>query len=50
LPIRVYILINNAGINGILFDGNTPIMHKAASTGIDVFKEVYEVNVFGVIS
>ncbi|MGX5854315.1 SDR family NAD(P)-dependent oxidoreductase [Dyadobacter jiangsuensis] len=43
------ILINNAGINGIVFDGNTPIMHKAVSTGIDVFKEVYDVNVFGVI-
>lgn len=43
------ILINNAGINGITFNGDTPIMHTAAGTGIDVFKEVYEVNVFGVI-
>ena len=43
------ILINNAGINGIVFEGDTPIMHKAISTGIDVFKEVYDINVFGVI-
>lgn len=37
-------LINNAGINGIEFNGNTPIMHSALETGIDKFKEVYEVN------
>ncbi|WP_312900133.1 SDR family NAD(P)-dependent oxidoreductase [Chryseobacterium taichungense] len=43
------ILINNAGINGIEFTGNTPIMHSALRTDIDKFKEVYEVNVFGVI-
>ena len=42
-------LINNAGINGIKFDGNTPIMHTATGTGVDVFKQVYEVNVYGVI-
>ncbi|UMQ42197.1 SDR family NAD(P)-dependent oxidoreductase [Chryseobacterium sp. Y16C] len=43
------ILINNAGINGIEFNGNTPVMHSAIRTGVDKFKEVYEVNVFGVI-
>lgn len=43
------ILINNAGINGIVFDGEKPIMHTALGTEIDKFKEVYEVNVFGVI-
>jgi NAD(P)-dependent dehydrogenase (short-subunit alcohol dehydrogenase family) len=43
------ILINNAGINGIEFNGNTPIMHSALETGVDKFKEVYEVNVFGTI-
>ena len=43
------ILINNAGINGIEFDGDTPCMHTALGTGVDKFKEVYEVNVFGVI-
>lgn len=43
------ILINNAGINGIEFQGDTPIMHKALTTSIEIYKEVYEVNVFGVI-
>ena len=43
------VLINNAGINGITFNGNTPIMHTATGTGVDVFKQVYEVNVYGVI-
>lgn len=43
------ILINNAGINGIEFNGNTPVMHSALETGVDKFKEVYEVNVFGTI-
>lgn len=43
------ILINNAGINGIEFNGNKPIMHSALETGIDKFKEVYDVNVFGTI-
>lgn len=43
------ILINNAGINGIAFNGNTPIMHTAIDTDIDKYKEVYETNVFGVI-
>ncbi|NUY81956.1 SDR family NAD(P)-dependent oxidoreductase [Flavobacterium sp. MAH-1] len=43
------ILINNAGINGIEFFGDRPVMHTALGTGVDKFKEVYEVNVFGVI-
>lgn len=43
------VLINNAGINGIKFNGDTPVMHTATGTGVDVFKEVYEVNVYGVI-
>ena len=43
------VLINNAGINGIKFNGDAPIMHTATGTGVDVFKEVYEVNVFGAI-
>ena len=43
------VLINNAGINGITFNGNTPLMHTATGTGVDVFKQVYEVNVYGVI-
>jgi len=43
------VLINNAGINGIKFNGDTPIMHTATGTGVDVFKEVFEVNVYGVI-
>jgi NAD(P)-dependent dehydrogenase (short-subunit alcohol dehydrogenase family) len=43
------VLINNAGINGIRFEGDTPIMHTSTDTSVDIFKEVYEVNVFGVI-
>jgi NAD(P)-dependent dehydrogenase (short-subunit alcohol dehydrogenase family) len=43
------ILINNAGINGIEFQGDIPLMHTALGTGVDKFKEVYDVNVFGVI-
>lgn len=43
------VLINNAGINGIRFDGDTPRMHTAMGTGAEVFQEVYDVNVFGVI-
>ena len=43
------ILINNAGINGIEFNGNTPVMHSAVTTNVEKFKEVYETNVFGVI-
>lgn len=43
------ILINNAGINGIKFNGDKPVMHTATDTSVDVFKEVFEVNVYGVI-
>lgn len=43
------VLINNSGINGITFNGDTPIMHTATGTDVDVFKQVYEVNVHGVI-
>lgn len=43
------ILINNAGINGIEFEGDKPLMHSAVTTGVEKFREVYEVNVFGVI-
>lgn len=43
------ILINNAGINGIEFVGDVPTMHTATGTDVSKFKEVYEVNVFGVI-
>ncbi|MBA9074254.1 NAD(P)-dependent dehydrogenase (short-subunit alcohol dehydrogenase family) [Flavobacterium gossypii] len=43
------VLINNSGINGIEFDGDTPIMHTATNTDINKFKEVFEVNVFGAI-
>ncbi len=42
-------LINNAGINGIEFVGEKPIMHTATGTAVDKFKEVFEVNVYGVI-
>lgn len=43
------ILINNAGINGIEFVGDEPVMHTALGTDVGKFQEVYEVNVFGVI-
>jgi len=43
------VLRNNAGINGIKFNGNTPLMHTATGTSVDVFKEVYEINLFGAI-
>jgi NAD(P)-dependent dehydrogenase (short-subunit alcohol dehydrogenase family) len=43
------VLINNAGINGIEFSGDKPVMHTAIETGVDVYKKVYEVNVYGVI-
>lgn len=43
------VLINNSGINGIEFEGNTPIMHTSTHTGINKFKEVFDVNLFGVI-
>lgn len=43
------VLINNAGINGIEFRGDKPVMHTAVETGVDLYKKVYEVNVYGVI-
>jgi NAD(P)-dependent dehydrogenase (short-subunit alcohol dehydrogenase family) len=44
------VLINNAGINGVKFDDNGHfIPQKAQDTSIDIFKEVYEINVYGVI-
>ncbi|GGB83184.1 short-chain dehydrogenase [Flavobacterium suaedae] len=43
------ILINNAGINGIEFVNEKPIMHTATGTGVEKFKEVFDVNVYGVI-
>jgi NAD(P)-dependent dehydrogenase (short-subunit alcohol dehydrogenase family) len=44
------VLINNAGVNGARFDehGNF-IPQTATDTTIDIFKEVYETNVYGVI-
>lgn len=44
------ILINNAGISGVRFDTNNNfIPQTAADTSIDVFKEVYDINVYGAI-
>ncbi|WP_276373985.1 SDR family oxidoreductase [Chryseolinea sp. H1M3-3] len=46
------ILINNAGISGVRFghDGNSlPETRNAIEASIDIFKEVYETNVFGVV-
>ncbi|WP_269225054.1 SDR family oxidoreductase [Flavobacterium eburneipallidum] len=43
------VLINNSGINGIEFNVETPIMHTSTDTDVNKFKEVFEVNVFGVI-
>lgn len=43
------VLINNSGINGIEFNGDTPIMHTSTDTDVNKFKEVFEVNVFGAI-
>lgn len=44
------VLINNSGINGIEFDGDKPLMHTATETDVAKFREVFEVNVFGVIN
>ncbi|OJX48873.1 MAG: short-chain dehydrogenase [Flavobacterium sp. 38-13] len=44
------VLINNSGINGIEFDGDKPLMHTATETDVTKFREVFEVNVFGVIN
>jgi NAD(P)-dependent dehydrogenase (short-subunit alcohol dehydrogenase family) len=43
------ILINNAGINGIEFVDEKPIMHTALGTEIEKFKDVFDVNVYGTI-
>jgi len=44
------VLINNSGISGVRADENgNYIPQTAADTSIDVFKEVYEINVYGVI-
>lgn len=44
------VLINNSGISGAKADENgNYIPQTAADTSIDVFKEVYEINVYGVI-
>jgi len=43
------LLINNSGINGIDFKEDIPIMHTSTDTAVNKFKEVFEVNVFGVI-
>ena len=44
------VLINNSGINGIEFDGDKPLMHTATETDVAKFREVFEVNVFGVVN
>ncbi len=44
------VLINNSGISGGKFDENGNYLPQTATnTSIDVFKEVYEINVYGVI-
>ncbi|MBT1705180.1 SDR family oxidoreductase [Chryseosolibacter indicus] len=46
------VLINNAGISGVKFDntGNSIAQTRnAMEAGIDIFKEVYETNVYGVV-
>jgi NAD(P)-dependent dehydrogenase (short-subunit alcohol dehydrogenase family) len=43
------VLINNAGISGVEFDENGFIPQTATGTPIDVFKTVYETNLYGVI-
>ncbi len=43
------VLINNAGLNGIAFVGDKPIMHTATGTSVDVFKYVFDINLYGVI-
>lgn len=44
------VLINNSGINGIEFDGDKPLMHTATETDVAKFREVFEVNLFGVVN
>ncbi len=46
------VLINNAGISGVEFDGEgnyIPHTRNATEASIDIFKEVYETNVYGVV-
>lgn len=46
------VLINNAGISGVKFDENGNSIgqtRNALEAGIDIFKEVYETNVYGVV-
>jgi NAD(P)-dependent dehydrogenase (short-subunit alcohol dehydrogenase family) len=43
------VLINNSGINGIEFEGETPIIHTSTKTAVSKFKEVFDVNLYGVI-
>jgi len=44
------VLINNSGISGAKFDENGNFIPQTATdTPIDIFKEVYEINVYGVI-
>ncbi len=44
------VLINNAGINGVTFDDNGNFIPQTAKdTSVDIFKKVYEINVYGVI-
>lgn len=44
------VLINNSGISGAKFDENgNHIPQTATDTSVDVFKEVYDINVYGVI-
>ena len=46
------VLINNAGIRGVKFDGNgeyIPQTWSAKKASIDTFKEVYETNVYSVV-
>jgi NAD(P)-dependent dehydrogenase (short-subunit alcohol dehydrogenase family) len=49
---RLDILINNAAISGVKLDENGNFISQtrtATETSIDIFKEVYETNVYGVI-
>ncbi|KMQ68616.1 short-chain dehydrogenase [Chryseobacterium sp. FH2] len=44
------VLINNAGITGVKLDINGNVIPQtAAETSVEIFKEVYETNVYGII-
>ncbi|QES88936.1 SDR family oxidoreductase [Rhizosphaericola mali] len=46
----VDVLINNAGISGVQFDSTGKMIPQtAADTSVAIFKEVYDINVYGVI-